>query len=68
MVNTELLEKTIAGLGIKEKFICDQLNISQQAWIMKKHNEREFKASEIDKLSELLKIDTYKSLRQIFFA
>lgn len=68
MVNTALLEDVIAKKGIKECFICEQLNISQQAWINKKKNEREFKASEIDKLTELLNITTYKAMKDIFFA
>lgn len=68
MVNTELLEKAIADKGVKECYICEQLEISQQAWITKKKNEREFKASEIDKISKILNITNYKALKDIFFA
>lgn len=67
MTNTYLLKQAIENSGYKLVFIAKQTGISYQALLKKINNETEFKASEIAKLCELLKIDIQKQ-KAIFFA
>lgn len=67
MTNTLLLKAEIEKSGYKLVFIAKQTGITYQALLKKINNETEFKASEIAKLCELLKIDIQKQ-NAIFFA
>lgn len=64
MTNTDELEKIIASSGLKKEFIAEQLGITAMSLYNKINNIREFKASEIQKLSDILKI---KDKHNIFF-
>lgn len=67
MTNTDLLKEKIEKSGYKLIFIAEQVGISPQALYNKINNKREFLASEIMKLSELLKL-TDEERNAIFFA
>ena len=69
MTNTELLLKKIEESGYKRKFIAQAIGLKSAFGLSKKiNNETEFKASEINALCELLKIDTAEEKERIFFA
>ena len=67
MTNTPLLEKLIDESGYKRSYLAKCLGITAYALAMKINNKSEFKASEIAKLCELLKIPK-KDRDTIFFA
>lgn len=67
MTNTSLLDKRINESGYKKSYIASKLGISAYGLSLKVNNKTEFKASEINVLCELLKIDT-KDRMAIFFA
>lgn len=67
MTNTLLLEERIDKSGYKKSYIAKQIGISAYALSKKINNETEFKASEINILCDILKIDT-KDRMAIFFA
>ena len=66
MTNTELLKQKIDESGYKMQFIAEQIGVSYQALYNKIGNKTEFLASEIMKLSELLKL-TDEERNAIFF-
>ncbi len=68
MTNTLELEIAIKRAGLTRKEIADKLGISLMGLYKKINNITEFKASEISKLTELLKIDDFREKEQIFFA
>lgn len=57
------LERVVAESGYKLKFIADYLGITYYALRMKLRGRSEFKASEIQKLSELLRLSTQDTSR-----
>lgn len=65
MTNTAELRAAFARQGVSKKAAAEYLGISRAALHMKINNQREFKASEIDKLCDLLKI---VDRMEIFFA
>ena len=67
MTNTLMLEKIIDNSGLKRNFIATQMGISSYTLSLKINNKKEFKASEIDRLCTILKINV-ASRMQIFFA
>jgi len=67
MTDTSLLRKTISESGLKFSFIAEQLGLSRFGLMKKIDGDTEFKASEIAKLSDILKIDN-KNRDRIFFA
>ena len=67
MTNEELLRQKIEESGLKIYFIAKQTGISYQALLNKMRNEREFKVSEIQKLSEILNLSA-EEREHIFFA
>ena len=67
MTNTLLLEERIDKSGYKRSFVASKLGISAYALSLKVNNKTEFKASEINILCDILKIDT-KDRMAIFFA
>ena len=67
MTNTNLLEEYIKKSGYRKSFIAKQLGISAYGFSLKCSNKSEFKATEIDILCGLLKIDIEDRMA-IFFA
>ncbi len=69
MTNTELLEKKINESGFKKSYIAKRIGLKSTYGLSKKiRNENEFKATEINALCELLRIDSLEEKEQIFFA
>lgn len=66
MTNTKLLRKKIDDSGYKAKFLANRIGITYQSLLNKINNEREFKASEIQALYELLAL-TEDERTAIFF-
>lgn len=68
MTNTKLLQETIQSSGLKLQYIADALGISRAALNNKIQNISQFKAGEISKLCDLLRIETPELKERIFFA
>lgn len=68
MTNTEKLRKRIDMSGLKINYIAKELGITRATLAQKIANRREFKASEIAALCNLLGITTAKEKEAIFFA
>lgn len=69
MTNSELLKKKIDESGYKRSYIAKAIGLKSRQGLAKKiANETEFTASEINKLCELLKIDSLEERQLIFFA
>lgn len=66
MTNTELLKEKIKKCGYRIDYVATQAGISYQAFYNKAENRTEFLASEIMKISELLKL-TDDERNDIFF-
>lgn len=66
MVNLELLEKEIKESGLKLNYLADKLDISYYGLSKKLKGLNEFKLSEVQKLSKLLKLNQ-KTRNTIFF-
>lgn len=62
MTDTKMLEKAINNSGLKRSFIASQIGITAYTLALKIDNKKEFKASEIDKLCEILKIDVERRM------
>ena len=67
MINTILLEKLIKESGYKKGYIAEKLGISRYGLAKKITNKTEFKTSEVDKLSRILKVTT-EEREKIFFS
>lgn len=68
MTNTKLLEEAIEKSGYKKSYIAKVMGITRYCLTRKIRNENEFKASEINTLCNLLKIETAAEKERIFFA
>ena len=69
MTNTELLERKIADSGYKKNYIAKAIGLKSTYGLSKKiNNDTEFKASEINALCNLLKIESADEKEAIFFA
>lgn len=69
MTNTELLEEKIKESGYKKSYIAKAIGLKSAFGLSKKiKNETEFKASEIERMCEVLKIETLEEKNEIFFA
>ena len=69
VTNTELLEKKITDSGYKKSFIAKAIGLKSAFGLANKiNNKTEFKASEINALCELLKIEKMEEKEAIFFA
>lgn len=69
MTDTMLLTKKIEDSGYKRSYIAKAIGLKSTYGLAKKiRNESEFKASEINALCELLKIDDPEEKEAIFFA
>lgn len=68
MTNTELLMQKIKEKGLKIGFIVEKLNTSY-GWFNKKlNNEKDFTATEMQVLCEILGITNLEEKDRIFFA
>lgn len=68
MTNTTLLNERIERSGYKRSYIAKALGLSAYGLAKKIQNETEFKASEINALCVLLKIESPEEKEAIFFA
>lgn len=68
MTDTEKLRKLISESGLKLEYIAKQLDITRFSLQKKLENITEFKASEIQRMCEVLKIEDAELKEQIFFA
>lgn len=68
MTNTALLEERIKESGYQKNYIAKVLGISPYGLSLKISNKNEFKATEIEALSELLGIESWEERSAIFFA
>ena len=69
MTNTELLERKISDSGYKKSYIAKAIGLKSVFGLSNKiNNKTEFKASEINTLCELLKIESVEEKERIFFA
>ena len=68
MTNTLKLRALLVENNLTNEDIAKQLGISKQSFSMKINNKREFKASEINKLSMLLNLSNSCDVITIFFA
>lgn len=67
MTDTVLLRDKIKESGYRLKFIAKKMGITYAGLLKKINNETEFKASEIQKISEMLDLSLYEK-EKIFFA
>lgn len=67
MTNTELLKNAIKQAGVTMTFIADTVGISRHSLYSKIENDTEFKASEIVKIAEVLRLSDAER-DAIFFA
>lgn len=68
MTNTLKLRALLIENNLTNEDVAKQLGISKQSFSMKINNKREFKASEINKLSALLNLSNTCDIMPIFFA
>lgn len=68
MTNTLLLENLIKESGYKYSFLAEKLGISYQAFRNKIDNKSEFLPTQIEKLCDLLSINSLELKNDIFFA
>ena len=68
MTDTERLRKIIGESGLKLEYIAKQLDITRFSLQKKLENVTEFKASEIQRLCDVLNITDTDLKEQIFFA
>lgn len=66
MTDTEKLKEIILKKGIKMTYLAEQLNLSNQGFYNKLNNKTNFYGHEIQKLCEILNIDSSK-MGEIFF-
>lgn len=68
MTDVELLREKIDDSGYKIAYLAKNLGLSPQGFYLKLNGANEFKATEIQKLCELLKISDPAEMKCIFFA
>lgn len=68
MTDTALLRDIITTSGLKLHYIAEQVGLSSYGLQLKINGINEFKASEINALCELLKIDDLSVKERVFFA
>lgn len=66
--NQPLLDERIESKHLKLGGVAEELGISEQALRKKRQNEHPFKANEIAKLCEILDINDFETVSEIFFA
>ena len=67
MTDTEKLKGKIRASGLRFGYVAEQIGLTPAGFYKKMQNVTEFKASEIQKLCDILKIDD-RERSSIFFA
>lgn len=68
VTNTEMLNQLIQEKGLKKIFLAKQIGLTPAGFYNCVNNLAEFRASQIDKLCDLLGIDDPEQRMAIFFA
>ena len=68
MTNTIEFEVALKRAGLTKTETAKALGISVESLTRKANNLNEFKASELAKLYQMLKLETYDEQKRIFFA
>lgn len=68
MLNVDMLGSEIERSGLKKKYIASQLGLSAYGFALKAAGKREFTASEVKVLCEVLGIKKLSQINAIFFA
>lgn len=68
MTDTIRLRELIDSRGLKLKWIAEQMNLTPYGLAKKISNENEFRASEIQKLCDLLGVSDTSEKERLFFA
>lgn len=68
MTDTKRLREIVNESGLKYQFIAEKMGLSRFGLMKKIENETEFKTSEVEKLCEILHIDSVEERMEIFFA
>ena len=68
MTNTELLNQLIQEKGLKKVFLAKEVGLSPQGFYNCVHNLAEFRASQIERLCDLLGVESLEQKEAIFFA
>jgi DNA-binding Xre family transcriptional regulator len=66
--NQSLLDERIEQKNLKLKGVAKELGITPQALKLKRQSKAPFKANEIAKLCEILDINDFEEMSEIFFA
>lgn len=67
MTDEILLRKKIKEKGFKINFIANELGLSSYGFLLKIQNKSEFKTSEVNRLCEILEINSLEEKEDIFF-
>lgn len=68
MTDTAKLNKLIKASGLKKNYIAKAIGMKPASLSRKIHNKRQFKASEINALCNVLAIESLEEKEAIFFA
>jgi len=68
MTNSNELRRVIQESGMKLKFLAEELGLSRYGFQKKLDGKSEFKASEIERLCQLLRLEDLQIRQNIFFA
>lgn len=68
MVNTQLLEKTIAESGKKKQYLAEKCGIDRHSLSNKINNRSEFTGTQLRILCQELGVNQFKKMDEIFFA
>lgn len=68
MTDSKALRNLIIKRGLKLKYVAEKLGLSAYGLQLKIDNKKEFKASEILALCDLLHIESLEEKERIFFA
>lgn len=68
MTDTARLQMLISESGLKKNYIAKVLGVTAETLSRKIRNKSNFNSCEIKKLSEVLGIDSFEDINEIFFA
>lgn len=68
MTNSNELRRVIQESGLKLQFLAKELGLSRYGFQKKLDGKSEFKASEIERLCQLLRLEDLQIRQNIFFA
>lgn len=67
MTNTNLFKKKMKDRGLKQMYIAEKIGITSYSLSLKINNKNDFKSKEIQKICEILSINTLEEKDKIFF-